>query len=156
MAESQQRLDEAAALADRTHTEAEETRSHAARDASRLVEDARQEAAQIIGDARATADRVRADSDRELTAATQRRDSINAQLSNVRQMLATLTGTAAMPLTAFGADEDEPAAGTAEDDASDEADHAEPEGEGEAVEGDAVEGEAADSDRDESLAESKG
>jgi hypothetical protein len=52
---------------------------------------------------------VRADSERELSAASQRRDSINAQLANVRQMLATLTGTAAMPLTAFGAEEDTPA-----------------------------------------------
>ena len=42
----------------------------------------------------ATADRVRADSDRELAAASQRRDSINAQLSNVRQMLQTLSGAA--------------------------------------------------------------
>jgi hypothetical protein len=37
---------------------------------------------------------VRVESDRELAAATQRRDSINAQLANVRQMLATLTGSA--------------------------------------------------------------
>jgi len=35
-----------------------------------------------------------ADSERELAAATQRRDSINQQLVNVRQMLATLSGTA--------------------------------------------------------------
>ena len=46
-------------------------------------------------DARATADRVRTESERELAAATQRRDSINAQLINVRQMLATLSGSAA-------------------------------------------------------------
>jgi hypothetical protein len=37
---------------------------------------------------------VRHDADRELAAATQRRDSINAQLTNVRQMLATLSGSA--------------------------------------------------------------
>jgi hypothetical protein len=47
----------------------------------------------MVAEARATADRVRAESERELAAAAQRRDSINAQLSNVRQMLATLTGT---------------------------------------------------------------
>jgi hypothetical protein len=45
-----------------------------------------------VSDAKAAAAKVRADSDRELSAATQRRDSINAQLANVRQMLATLTG----------------------------------------------------------------
>jgi len=39
------------------------------------------------------ADRIRSESDRELAAATQRRDAINAQLTNVRQMLATLSGT---------------------------------------------------------------
>ena len=36
--------------------------------------------------------------ERELAAASQRRDSINAQLGNVRQMLATLTGGAAVPM----------------------------------------------------------
>ncbi|HEX6936306.1 MAG TPA: hypothetical protein VF227_07285, partial [Actinomycetes bacterium] len=38
------------------------------------------------------AERIRSESERELAAATQRRDSINSQLTNVRQMLATLTG----------------------------------------------------------------
>jgi hypothetical protein len=46
---------------------------------------------------------VRAESDRELAAAAQRRDSINAQLTNVRQMLATLSGTA--PVAAAAGDE---------------------------------------------------
>ncbi|HEX5771903.1 MAG TPA: hypothetical protein VFY11_13155, partial [Nocardioidaceae bacterium] len=47
-----------------------------------------------------TAARVRSESERELSAATQRRDSINAQLSNVRQMLATLTGGSAVGMLA--------------------------------------------------------
>jgi hypothetical protein len=51
------------------------------------------------------ADRIRAESDRELAAATQRRDAINAQLTNVRQMLATLSGTAGSAAAA----DDEPA-----------------------------------------------
>ena len=59
-----------------------------------LLEDAQAEADQVISDARARADRVRAESERELVAASQRRDSINAQLTNVRQMLATLSGGA--------------------------------------------------------------
>ena len=42
---------------------------------------------------------MRADSERELAAASQRRDSINAQLANVRQMLTTLTGAAPVALT---------------------------------------------------------
>ncbi len=41
---------------------------------------------------RAKAERIRRDSERELAAATARRDSITAQLSNVRQMLSTLGG----------------------------------------------------------------
>jgi hypothetical protein len=45
-----------------------------------------------VAEARNKAERVRRDSERELTAATARRDSITAQLSNVRQMLATLGG----------------------------------------------------------------
>ena len=47
-----------------------------------------------MSDTKLTASRVRAASERELAAASQRRDSINAQLANVRQMLATLTGSA--------------------------------------------------------------
>jgi hypothetical protein len=50
------------------------------------------------------ADRIREESDRELTAATQRRDSINAQLTNVRQMLATLTSAAPVALLGEVAD----------------------------------------------------
>ncbi len=68
------------------------------RENRRLVEDAEKQAASIVGDARAQAARIRADSDRELSAATQRRDSINAQLTNVRQMLATLTGGTAVSM----------------------------------------------------------
>jgi DivIVA domain-containing protein len=159
MAESQSRIDEASQLAERTRTDAEQGRVEATREATRLVDEARQEAARIISDAKATAERVRSDSERELSAASQRRDSINAQLSNVRQMLATLTGTAQMPLTAFGADDDVEAAAAGEPTAdqadtqvaegADEVDEndpdAEPDGEGET-----------DEAEQESLAESKG
>jgi DivIVA domain-containing protein len=159
MAESQARLDEANELAERTRTDADQARVEAAREASRLVEEARHEAARIVGDAKATAERVRADSDRELTAASQRRDSINAQLANVRQMLATLTGTAAMPLTAFGADDDEV---TTDEVATDEVDSpapvagsAEPDA-GARGEGDTDTGEEESEGLEESLAETRG
>jgi len=46
-----------------------------------------------VADAMERADRIRSESERELSAATQRRNAINAQLTNVRQMLATLSGT---------------------------------------------------------------
>ena len=45
-----------------------------------------------MAEAKIKAEHIRADSERELAAATQRRDSINAKLSNVRQMLAALGG----------------------------------------------------------------
>lgn len=62
----------------------------------KLLQDAEDRAAALVAEARTTADRVRKESDRELAAATRRRDSINQQLGNVRQMLATLTGTSAV------------------------------------------------------------
>jgi DivIVA domain-containing protein len=169
MAEWQARLDEANELAERTRTDADHSRAEAAREAGRLVEEARQEAARIVGDAKATAERVRADSERELTAASQRRDSINAQLGNVRQMLATLTGTAAMPLTAFGADDEESAESTDEADdvqdgdesqsqeITDEVSEVDEESDEESeADGDAADEEEDEGARDESLAESRG
>ena len=71
------------------------------RKAARVTAESEAKAEQIVADAVARADRIRAESEREVAAATQRRDSINAQLSNVRQMLATLSGTSA---AALGAD----------------------------------------------------
>ena len=62
--------------------------------ARRTLVEAEERAESIVREARSNADRVRSDSERELAAATQRRDSINAQLTNVRQMLATLSGSA--------------------------------------------------------------
>lgn len=72
--------------------EAEKLRADADRKSKRLMEEAQRQAEEIVAEARNTAERVRGESDRELSAATQRRDSINSQLTNVRQMLATLTG----------------------------------------------------------------
>ncbi len=69
------------------------TRSEAEAKVARMLADAEERSTSMVAEARATADRVRAESERELAAASQRRDSINAQLSNVRQMLGTLTGT---------------------------------------------------------------
>ncbi len=77
--------------------EAERAHRDAMAAASRELEQAREKAAEIVSAAQARATRVRAESDREVGAASQRRDSINAQLTNVRQMLATLSGTAPAP-----------------------------------------------------------
>jgi hypothetical protein len=58
-----------------------------------LTADAEQKAKQLVSDAAARADRIRDESERELASAVQRRNAINAQLTNVRQMLSTLSGT---------------------------------------------------------------
>ncbi len=94
MEEANARLEEASRLVEQARSEGVALRSEAGRDARRLLDDAQRQAETIVSDAKALAARVRSDSERELAAATQRRDSINAQLANVRQMLATLTGTA--------------------------------------------------------------
>src|SRR6201999_4315208 len=89
------RLAETGAKADQIRTEAQKMRDDAEGRAKQLLEAARREAEDLVSDARAKADRMRMESERELAALTHRRDSINAQLSNVREMLATLTGSAA-------------------------------------------------------------
>ena len=86
---------------------AEENLRSAENEAQRVISDATsqeeslkakatREAEELVADARTKAERLRRDSERELAAVSQRRDSITAQLSNVRQMLATLGGGAAM------------------------------------------------------------
>jgi DivIVA domain-containing protein len=109
MQEAQQRLGELEAHIEQTRTNAEKMHDEAVRENRRIVEEAEQQAASILGEARTLATKIRADSERELAAASQRRDSINAQLGNVRQMLATLTGGAALPFAdEITADDDEP------------------------------------------------
>jgi cell division septum initiation protein DivIVA len=86
--------------------EAERAQADGARRAAALIAEAEQRAEQIVRDAAARADRIKADSDRQLAAAAQRRDSINAQLTNVRQMLATLSGTTPAALAMADAGDD--------------------------------------------------
>jgi len=77
--------------------ESERHRATKASAAARLLEEAKERAAVLKADAKEQAERVRRES--ELAAAPARRDSITAQLSNVRNMLATLGGgTIAMAL----------------------------------------------------------
>jgi hypothetical protein len=72
--------------------EAEKLRADADRKSKRTLDEAQRQSDEILMEAKANAERIRGESERELSAATQRRDSINSQLTNVRQMLATLTG----------------------------------------------------------------
>ncbi|MET0525252.1 MAG: hypothetical protein ABWZ91_10635 [Nocardioides sp.] len=94
-AATQAQLDAMIQRVEETRLAAQREQESAEAEARRVVLEAEERAANLVRDARAAADRVRTESERELAAATQRRDSINAQLTNVRQMLATLTGSAA-------------------------------------------------------------
>jgi len=102
-AEFQQQQAEMRAQLDQLSLQIEEKRALAAREHEaaqqelrQLLKEAEDRAAALVAEARVTADRIREESDRELAAATLRRDSINQQLGNVRQMLATLTGASSV------------------------------------------------------------
>ena len=81
-----------------SENEAQRVISDASSQAESLRSKAQREAEELVTEARTKAERLRRDSERELAAVSQRRDSITAQLSNVRQMLATLGGGAAAML----------------------------------------------------------
>ncbi|MGL4742789.1 MAG: hypothetical protein ACRCXL_00160, partial [Dermatophilaceae bacterium] len=98
MATQEESLKAAQERAGQLTREAEEDRSGAAAEAKRMLEAARTEATNLVRSAKDQADRVRRDSERELAAVTARRDSITAQLGNVRNMLATLGGAQAVGL----------------------------------------------------------
>jgi DivIVA domain-containing protein len=101
---------------EQTRIESEQSQQEAASRSEQQLEQATNHARTLVAEARTKAERIRGDSERELAAATQRRDSINAQLSNVRQMLAALGGAAAgnaLDLVDPAADQAKPAAGTA-------------------------------------------
>ena len=73
--------------------EVAEMRSASERKSAQVAEAARAQADDLVRDATARAARIRSEAERELASMVQRRDSINLQLTNVRQMLATLTGS---------------------------------------------------------------
>ncbi len=89
---TERHLRETSDQADQLRLEAQKLRDQTERRSRQLLETAQRQAEDIVAEARAKADRARREAERELAALTHRRDSINAQLSNVRQMLATLTG----------------------------------------------------------------
>ncbi|MEJ7725746.1 MAG: cellulose-binding protein [Actinomycetes bacterium] len=73
--------------------EVAEMRSASERKSAQVAEAARAQADDLVREATARAARIRSEAERELASMVQRRDSINLQLTNVRQMLATLTGS---------------------------------------------------------------
>ena len=70
--------------------EAENYKAEAQAEADQTIKDANNQASDILKQAKATAERIRRESEREVQAASARRDAITLQLSNVRQMLATM------------------------------------------------------------------
>jgi DivIVA domain-containing protein len=78
--------------AEESRSESELARQETAARSAQELEQAKAHAGKLVADAKLKADHIRSDSERELAAATQRRDSINVQLSRVRQMIATLGG----------------------------------------------------------------
>lgn len=104
--------------------DAERLRTAAEAQAEATRKAADDEAASLMQHARQAAEKIRKESERELLAATSRRDAITAQLTNVRQMLATLGGAAIVnplgdeePIPGVAADAS--GAGTADPDAGD-------------------------------------
>lgn len=91
---AERRLQETAQLAAQLKTESITITEDSQRAAQALIEAARAAATELITETVSRAEKLQAEAEREVAALTHRRDSINAQLHNVREMLATLTGGA--------------------------------------------------------------
>ncbi|GGK00770.1 cellulose-binding protein [Streptomyces camponoticapitis] len=97
--EAEERLQQLQQRAEQLRLEAEKRHRDAEHQARQLTQNARHQSDEAISEANAMAVRIRTESERELAALANRRDSIKAQLTNVRAMLATLTGPAVIPDT---------------------------------------------------------
>ena len=111
IAAAEQQLAAVQQQAEQTRIDSEQRQHEAATKSSHQLSEAKGQAESMVAEAKTKAERIREDSERVLVAATQRRDSINAQLTNVRQMLATLSGGAIVnPIESDSApDKNEPA-----------------------------------------------
>jgi cell division septum initiation protein DivIVA len=95
LAAAEQRLTDTSDTADQIKREAEAHRAEADRRAGQILDSARRESEAMISEATAKAARARSEVERELSNLVRRRDSVQAQLQNVREMLATMTGASA-------------------------------------------------------------
>lgn len=106
---AEQQLAAVQARSEEIRKDSERAQHEAASRSAQQLEQASTQALTLVAEAKTKAERIRGDSERELAAATQRRDSINAQLTNVRQMLATLGGVAMVaPMELPDASADQP------------------------------------------------
>jgi DivIVA domain-containing protein len=78
--------------AERARFDSERAQQEAASKLAQQLEQATARAHAMVAEAKAKAERIREESERELADATQRRESINAEINNVRQDLAALGG----------------------------------------------------------------
>ena len=92
VAAAEQQLASIRQRADRARSDSEQAQHEAAWKATQQVEQAAARAQALVAEARTKAERIREDSERELADASQRRDAINAEISNVRHELAELGG----------------------------------------------------------------
>ena len=79
---------------ERARNDSDKAQQEAETKCTQMLEQAMENSQELVAEAKAKAERIRGNSDRELVAATQRRDDINAQLSAVRRELAALGGIA--------------------------------------------------------------
>ncbi|WP_169577235.1 cellulose-binding protein [Sporichthya polymorpha] len=91
---AERRLAETAQMAEQMKAEAARMTEDSQRAAKALIEAARTAASELIAETTSRAERLQQDAERELAALTHRRDSINAQLSTVRETLSSLSGGA--------------------------------------------------------------
>jgi hypothetical protein len=83
---------------EQTRSDSERAQHDAATKIAQQLEQATARAQGLVAEAKTKAERIRDNSERELAAATQRRDSINAQLSSVRHELAEVGAARINPM----------------------------------------------------------
>jgi cell division septum initiation protein DivIVA len=93
---AERRLQETAQLAAQMKAESAQMTEDSQRAAHALIEASRAAARELVEETAERAARLQQEAEREVAALTHRRDSINAQLSTVRETLASLSGSAAL------------------------------------------------------------
>ncbi len=93
---AERRLSETAQLAAQMKAESTQMTEDSQRAAHALIEAARAAARELVEETASRAERLQQEAEREVAALTHRRDSIQAQLSTVRETLASLSGSAAL------------------------------------------------------------
>ena len=91
---AEQQLEGIRLRSERARSDSERAQQEAAARIAQQLEQATQRAQALVAEAKTKAERIRENSEREVAAVMQRRDSVTAQLHHVRHELAVLGGTA--------------------------------------------------------------